>query len=125
MPTSQQAQVREFIQATFRSVWALELMCYLRDDRARGHSIAEMVAGMRSSELVIGQSVEALLAAGLIVVDAEGRAQFLPAGGELDQLAEGAQRLYATSPNAVRRMIVEAASSGVSAFADAFRMRKD
>jgi hypothetical protein len=35
------------------------------------------------------------------------------------------EKLYAARPDAVRRAIVSTASSGATAFADAFRLRKD
>ena len=123
MPASH--DVTSFIQATFRSVWALELLCLLRQNRNRGLTHGEMVSGLRGSDLVVTQSAESLTAAGLIVIDDEGRAQYMPATPELEKLVEQAEKLYARSPNQVRRMIVSAASPGISAFADAFRLRKD
>ncbi len=123
MPAS--PDVASFIQATFRSVWALELLCLLRQNRNRGLTHGEMVSGLRGSDLVVTQSAESLTAAGLIVIDEEGRAQYMPASPELDKLVEQTEKLYARSPDQVRRMIVSAASPGISAFADAFRLRKD
>ena len=114
-----------FIQSTFRSVWALELMCLLRQNRDRALSHGEMVGGLRGSDLVVTQSAEALTAAGLIVVNEEGGAQYMPATPELERLVEQTERLYARSPDKVRRIIVSASSPGISAFADAFRLRKD
>jgi hypothetical protein len=117
--------VSSFIQATFRSVWALELLCYLRQNRDRGLSHAEMVSGLRGSDLVVSQSVGSLAAAGLILVEADGSARYAPASEDLDVLVERTQALYSRSPDAVRRMIVSATSPGISAFADAFKLRKD
>jgi hypothetical protein len=84
-----------------------------------------MVVALRASDLVVTQSVNALGAAGLVLVEADGSARYAPANAELAVLAEGAIALYATSPDAVRRMIVAAANPSISAFADAFRLRKD
>ena len=123
MPSS--LDVTSFIQATFRSVWALELLCLLRQNRDRGLTHAEMVGGLRGSDLVVTQSAEALTAAGLIAIDGEGRAQYMPASADLEALVEQTEKLYARSPDLVRRMIVSAASPGISAFADAFKLRKD
>jgi hypothetical protein len=123
MPSN--AEVAEFVKATFRSVWALELLILLRQNRERKLTVAEMVAGLRGSELVVAQSLEFLVAAGLVVVDEEGAARYAPASKPVGALVEATERLYASSPNAVRRMIVAASSSGLSAFADAFRLRKD
>lgn len=117
--------VTSFIQATFRSVWALELLCFLRQNRDRSLSQEEMVSGLRGSDLVVTQGVESLTAAGLVVVEGEGKARYAPASADLDRLAEETEALYRTSPDAVRRMIVAASNPGLTAFADAFRLRKD
>ena len=119
------SEVASFIRASFRSVWALELVCFLRQNRDRSLSHAEMVAGLRGSDLVVVQSVESLGAAGLVLVEADGSARYAPASADLDALVAEAEALYATSPDAVRRMIVAAATPGLAAFADAFRLRKD
>ena len=118
-------EVASFISATFRSVWALELLCFLRQNRDRCLAHGEMVSGLRGSDLVVTQSVEALAAAGLVLAEAEGSARYAPASDDLDALVARAEALYATSPDAVRRMIVSAANPGITAFADSFRLRKD
>jgi hypothetical protein len=123
MPSKE--QVAAFIQATFRSVWALELLCFLRQNRERALSQGEMVSELRGSDLVVTQSVEALAAAGLIVVEADGSARYAPVSDDLDGFVAAAVTLYASSPDAVRRMIVSAANRGITAFADAFKLRKE
>jgi hypothetical protein len=123
MPSKQ--EVSSFIRATFRSVWALELLSLLRQNRERSLSHWEMVAGLRGSDLVVEQSVESLTAAGLVLTEADGAARYAPAAPDLDKLVERTEALYAKSPDAVRRMIVSAANPGITAFADAFRLRKD
>ena len=123
MPSNQ--EVSTFIRATFRSVWALELLCFLRQNRDRILSHAEMVAGLRGSDLVVTQSVESLSAAGLALAETDGSARYAPASADLDRMVEQAVALYAKSPDAVRRMIVSAANPSITAFADAFRLRKD
>ena len=123
MPSDE--DVSGFIRSTFRSVWALELLCFLRQDRARSLSHQEMVAGLRGSDLVVSQSVDSLTAAGLVIAEADGSARYNPACEEIDRLVERAAALYARSPDAVRRTIVAAANPAITAFADAFRLRKD
>ena len=118
-------EVASFIRTTFRSVWALELIGFLRQHRDRALSHADMVAELRGSDLVVSQSVAALAAAGLIAAEADGSARYAPASRHLDALVEQSASLYASSPDAVRRMIVAAANPGLAAFADAFRLRKD
>ena len=74
---------------------------------------------------MVTQSVESLAAAGLVLVEADGSACYAPGSAGLDRLVGQAEALYAKSPDAVRRMIVSAANPGITAFADAFRLRKD
>ena len=123
MPSEQ--DIESFIRATFRSVWALELLCFLRQNPERSLSHEEMVTGLRGSDLVVTQSVESLAAAGLVLNEADGSARYRPADPELDTLVEASEALYGKSPDAVRRMIVSGSNPSITAFADAFRLRKD
>ena len=117
------SEVDSFIAASFRSVWAFELLCLLKRNRERSLSHAEMVAGLRGSDLVVSQSVGALAAAGLILAQEDGAARYGPASPALDRLFAEAEMLYLKRPDAVRRTIVAAANPGITAFADAFRLR--
>ncbi len=117
--------IADFIRATFPSVWALELLCFLRQKDGVKQSRAEMVTGLRGSELVITQSVESLVRAGLVATDADGTARYAPASRKLAELASQAEARYARSPDAVRRLIVSGANPSLAAFVDAFRFRKD
>jgi hypothetical protein len=117
--------VSGFIRSTFRSVWALELLCFLRKGADRDWSRSELVTALRASDLVIDQSLAALAAAGLVVMISKDSVRYQPANDELDGLARDAEAQYASSPDKVRRLIVSSAHGGLSAFADAFRMRRD
>lgn len=118
-------EIADFIQATFPSVWALELLCFLRQKDGSHLSLSEMVDGLRGSELVITQSVDALVRAGLVATDAAGAARYAPASTRLADLAVQAEARYVRSPNAVRRLIVMGANPSLAAFVDAFRLRKE
>jgi len=114
-----------FIRATFRSVWAIELLCHLRARRAEALAPDEIVAALRASNLIVEQGLADLIAAGLVVTEASGLMRYAPANPHLEHLAAEAEALYARSPDAVRRMIVASANPGISAFADAFKLRRD
>ena len=120
-----EAEVSRFIASSFRSVWAIELLLQLKRHPGRGWSKADLVGTLRASELVIGNGVDALVAAGLAVEDQDGSVRYAPASPDLERLADATEALYAKKPDAVRRMIVAAATDGVTAFADAFRLRRD
>jgi enterochelin esterase-like enzyme len=49
----------------------------------------------------------------------------MPVNDEVAGYVERVEKLYATRPDAVRRAIVSASTGGLTAFADAFRLRKD
>lgn len=106
MPSRQ--QVSSFIGATFHSVWALELLCFLRIHRDRALSQAEMVAELRGSDLVVSESLKSLAAAGLVEWHA-GRARYRPSSPLLDEYAAIAEAAFAASPDAVRRIIARGA----------------
>ncbi|HEX8388478.1 MAG TPA: hypothetical protein VF636_05630 [Sphingomonas sp.] len=124
--TSEQ-ELAGFIRSTFPSIWSLELLLFLRAHRDRSWSQAEMVRSLRGSELVVARSAQALLAAGLVDVAADGAARYGPVTPELDGKVDAVAREYARSPDAIRRAIVLGATGGgdLAAFADAFRLRKD
>ncbi|HLL31355.1 MAG TPA: hypothetical protein VK403_10200 [Allosphingosinicella sp.] len=123
MPAGQ--ELTEFIQSHFRSVWSLELLLHLRRHPDRFWSTAELVEVLRASEAVVATGVEALLAGGLILVERDGRARYGPATPDLETRVGETEDLYARKPDAVRRLIVLSANSGVAAFADAFKLRRD
>ena len=118
-------EVQEFVRATFRSVWALELLCMLRKNRDRSLTHRELVDGLRASDFVVTQSLDNLSATGLVIREADGSARYAPAQADADGLVERTEEFYAKSPNAVRRIIATAVNPGLTAFADAFRLRKD
>ena len=117
-------EISGFIGSSFRSVWSLELLLLLKGD-TRLWPRAEMVAALRASDLIVAQGLEALTAAGLVVIDEAGNAAYRPASDDIARLADATDSLYARSPDAVRRLIVGAISDPLAAFADAFRLRKE
>jgi hypothetical protein len=101
------------------------VLCLLRQNRNRSVAPGEIVSWLRGSDLVVSQSLEGLLAAGLVVREADGGARYCPVTVAVEQLADAAVALYARRPDAVRRTIVSAANPNITAFAEAFRLRKD
>lgn len=114
-----------FVTTTFDSIWSLELLLHLRQHGAREWTHDELVSALRASDAVVSRSIETLTIAGLLVVDSKGSVRFAPANAELGDLVTAAGDLYRTSPGAVRRMIINSSHAGLTAFADAFRLRKD
>ena len=116
-------ELLRFIGSSFTSVWALELLLVLKRER-RVWSPAELVATLRASELVVSKALETLVAAGLASVDEKG-AEYLPINDEVAVCVDQLEKLYAVRPDTIRRSIVSGRAGGATAFADAFRLRKD
>ena len=112
-----------FIRSSFRSVWGLELLLILKREQ-RTWSRTELVSTMRASELVVSKALDGLVAAGLASVDDQG-VEYMPINDNLAECVDQLEKQYAVRPDAVRHAIVSTASSGSTAFADAFRLRKD
>ena len=121
--TSPADDLSRFIRSTFRSVWALELLLVLKRE-PRLWSRDELVSVLRASELVVSKALDGLVAAGLASLEGEG-ASYMPVSAEVANKVDETEKLYAVRPDAVRRAIVEGSSSSATAFADAFRLRKD
>jgi len=121
--TSSDQDLLQFITSSFRSVWALELLLVLKGE-PRAWPRAELVTTMRASDLVVSKALDSLLAAGLASIEGEG-ARYMPVSQDVADYVERSVKLYAARPDAVRRAIVSASADGLSAFADAFRLRRD
>jgi DNA-binding FadR family transcriptional regulator len=122
---TERADLEQFIGSTFRSVWALELLCMLRKRDGERLSHSEMVEGLRASDTIVSQSLAMLSAAGLVLVDQGGSATYRPASDDLAALVEQTDQFYTTSPNSVRRIIARSWNPGLTAFADSFKLWKD
>jgi hypothetical protein len=117
--------IEQFISDSFTSIWDLELLSVVLANPDRAQTAQELVERMRASELVVEQGFQSLVAAGMASVDAEGRLRFQPVNDELARLAREASEFYARFPGRARRLMISRQSPGLTAFADAFRLRKD
>jgi hypothetical protein len=118
------SQLADLIEASFGSVWSLELLLRLHRDPARTWQPIDLVRELRSSDVIVQRSIEELTAAGLIVVEANGSVRYSPAsgvqGGLVDELADE----YERRPSAIRRMIVQNPTEKLRSFSDAFKLTK-
>jgi hypothetical protein len=116
-------EIQRFIRSIFRSILTLDVLIALKRYR-RICTAGELISSMRASEKVVTQALEGLIAAGLVSFEGGG-AVYMPVNEEVAACVDQVQSLYAIRPDAVRRVIVAASTSGVAAFADAFRLRKE
>lgn len=118
------SEIETFISSNFRSVWSLDLVQFLCANPDQSFSKQQLVTALRASDAVVSQSIASLLAAGLVVNDGD-RIGLHVADEPSRRLIEAAVELYGKTPDRVRRLIIAATSPGITAFADAFRLRKD
>lgn len=117
--------IEQFISDSFASIWDLELLSVLLEDPHRPQTAAQLLERMRASELVVKQGIQSLVAAGMASIDAEGRLCFQPVNDDVAECAREASEFYARFPDRARRLMIARQSPGLTAFADAFRLRKD
>jgi hypothetical protein len=115
--------VLRFIAANFPSVWTLEVLLTLKGQN-RAWPLAELVTNLRASDLVVSKAIDALLVAGLVSVE-RGQAVYLPVNREVSDCVERVEQLYRTRPDMVRRAIIAVSRSSASAFAEAFKLRRN
>lgn len=118
-------EIEQFICDSFASVWDIELLRELLEQPENALDAADLVERMRASEQVVVQGSQTLVAAGIAVLDKDGRLRFQPVSEAIAQQAREARDFYARFPGRARRLIVAAQSPGLDAFANAFRLRKD
>lgn len=117
--------IAAFLRDHFKSVWALELLLFLKVRSEAGWTAEDLVAALRTSDTIVSTSLAMLVAGGLVAVDRDGRARYAPASEDLSRLVDVTQALYAKKPDRVRRAIVGLDTTGLSAFANSFRLRND
>jgi DNA-binding IclR family transcriptional regulator len=120
-----QDHLESFIANSFRSVWALEVLRFLTENEGESYTAQELITHLRVSDAVVSQSVDNLSSAGLVVVDSHARVALHQGSPELARQVRSAIEFYRKSPDKVRRLIVAQSSPGVTAFADAFKLRRD
>ena len=117
--------IAAFLRDHFKSVWTLELLLFLKEHGDRAWTGDQLVSSLRTSPTVVAHGLASLFAGGLVIYDAEEQVRYAPASDDLSRLVDVTQALYATKPDRVRRAIVGGAATGLSAFANSFRLRND
>ncbi len=116
--------LQQLIESSIDSVWTLEVLLLLHSARERSWTVRGLTDDLRSSELVITQSIAILRTAGLVVEDADGAVRYRPAAQNLDALVARLGEEYRSRPATVRRAIVAPQNTKLQSFSDAFLLRK-
>jgi predicted transcriptional regulator len=119
---SSEEEILDFAGASFRSVWALELLLMLRRS-ARSWPPAEIIKELRSSRVVVIEALNNLSAAGLVVEEENGDYRY-GGIGQMEQLVDEIERLYDVKPTLVMRKIVNSPNTKLQILSDAFRIKE-
>jgi hypothetical protein len=117
-------EILTFVAASIRSVWALELLLFLKRNSVKTWDRDNLILELRSSSAVIGEALASLEAAGLVVGDSDTNYQFHPASPMLDQVVSELERLYAAKPLSVINAIVSSPTMRLQMFSDAFKLKE-
>jgi hypothetical protein len=119
---SSEDEVLEFAGASFRSVWALELLLLLRRS-GRSWTPAAIIKELRCSRVVVVEALNNLLAAALVMQEDNGDYRYAGVG-QMEQMVEELEGLYAVKPTLVVRKIVESPNTKLQILSDAFRIKE-
>jgi hypothetical protein len=119
------SELVELVEYSFGSVWALELLLLLRRGREHQYRTEELVRELRSSDAVVAESIERLVAAGLVLMGENGAVRYAPASDAQDALVQQLEEEYRVRPAAIRRVIVQGPAEKLKSFSDAFRLKRD
>ncbi|HET8995856.1 MAG TPA: hypothetical protein VFN42_04250 [Acetobacteraceae bacterium] len=117
-------EILAFVRSAIGSVWTIELLVLLRQDPDRTWQARSLVTDLRASPRVVGDSLSALEAAGLVSADEGGLYRYQPVSRLIDDTARELVDLYARKPMTVVNTILSSPTNKIQTFADAFRFRK-
>ena len=122
--TPPESDFAEMVESILDSVWSLEVLLLLHNQAQREWTTADLVTDLRSSELVVSQSIRSLVEAGLAVADNDGSIRYSPVSADLAAFVDRLEYEYRARPTSVRRLIVGRSNSKLQSFSDAFVLRK-
>lgn len=116
--------VLAFVRSYIGSVYTLELLLLIRNDRGRRWHVAELVRDLRSSSTAVSDALKALHAAGLVSIDKSGLAYFDPKSAAHDAIARGIEQTYALKPLSLVKAITTPSTEKLQIFSDAFKLKE-
>ncbi len=115
--------VLSFVAASIRSVWALELLLFLKRNPDKSWDAQGLIRELRSSSAVISDALSSLGASGLVIQDNGVKYRYGAASAALDQIVAELDRLYAAKPLSVINAIVNSQNQQLRIFSNAFKLK--
>lgn len=119
----QESEVLDFVSATVKSIWALELLLLMRRTAERCWTAGELVRELRASTLVVQEALTGLRNAGLVAADKTDLFCYRPASDHLALFVDETESLYIAKPLSIINAIAAAPNEKLRIFAEAFRLK--
>jgi hypothetical protein len=116
---------KSFMAAAIPSIWALELLVFLRKNAGASWSVDALTRELRASNQIVEEAVATFQTAGLLVTEADAKLRYKPTIEALDAVVAEIADAFARQPIAVSKEILSARHDKIRHFTDAFRIRKD
>jgi hypothetical protein len=117
-------EVAKLLARSVKTVWALELLLFLRQHAQDHWSTQQLSTELRSSRGVVHSVLPILIRDGLVTEGESDRFRYA-AKAEVDAVVAQLELLYKERPVTIVRAIALASESQIQGLADAFRFRKD
>jgi len=117
-------EILEFAGASFRSIWALELLFKMRNGGDRTWRSSEIIKDVRSSPVVATEALDNLIAAGLVVEEDRGSYRYHSGSPAVEELLGELEKLYSVKPTQVIRKIINSPNTKLQILSDAFRLKE-
>ena len=117
--------VLRFVRDSIKSVWALELLLFMRRNSTQAWTIEQLAKELRSNQQLVTDILSSFTASGLVSTNPDGTFRYRPENAGSDALVTRLDRVYAETPLALIKQIVSAPNEKIQSFSDAFRIKRD
>ena len=123
MNENEEQEVLAFVHSELGSVWALELLIFLKGNPERNFSLDDLVLQMRSSSMAVAQALTRLKDNGFAEETAGGTYRFAPRSPRHFDMAAAIERVSTQKPMTLIKAIAEIPNEKLRSFSDAFKIR--
>jgi hypothetical protein len=123
VPILNEDEVLAFVHTEIGSVWAVELLIFLKAHRERTWALEELVLALRSSSMAVAQAINRLHGAGFIREPSPDSFGFEPRSPAHLEIADAIAKLSAEKPMRLAKAIAEIPNEKLRNFSDAFKFR--
>ena len=116
-------EVLAFVHTELGSVWALELLIFLKSNPDKSFRLDELVLRLRSSSMAVAQALTRLNDNGFAEKTPGGTYRFAPRSPRHLDMATAIERISFEKPMTLIKAIAEIPNEKLRNFSDAFKIR--